>query len=163
MALAAEESAACGLQLEALQALSGMTRLWRAAAAHGLLDADIPALARIVEHNLGVTVREPALVPRSFQQAFHLMRSGRPGPVLIDLPFDVQKDFQPVAMIAKLPNVMIVNKDLVYSFRFDVRLRLPGASIVRVSPYTGAEEPLDGEQPWLAPGGGVLLRVSWPP
>jgi tartronate-semialdehyde synthase len=37
-----------------------------------------------------VTVREPALVPRAFQQAFHLMRSGRPGPVLIDLPFDVQ-------------------------------------------------------------------------
>ncbi|MCK7495756.1 MAG: hypothetical protein MZW92_35885 [Comamonadaceae bacterium] len=27
-----------------------------------------------------VTVREPALVPRAFQQAFHLMRSGRPGP-----------------------------------------------------------------------------------
>src|SRR5207244_11075535 len=37
-----------------------------------------------------VTVREPALVPMVFQQAFHLMRSGRPGPVLIDLPFDVQ-------------------------------------------------------------------------
>jgi len=37
-----------------------------------------------------VTVREPALVPRAFQQAFHLMRSGRPGPVLVDLPFDVQ-------------------------------------------------------------------------
>src|SRR5271169_6043738 len=36
------------------------------------------------------TVREPAQVPRVFQQAFHLMRSGRPGPVLIDLPFDVQ-------------------------------------------------------------------------
>ncbi len=36
------------------------------------------------------TVREPAQVPRAFQQAFHLMRSGRPGPVLIDLPFDVQ-------------------------------------------------------------------------
>src|ERR1700687_2501862 len=37
-----------------------------------------------------VTVREPAQVPRAFQQAFHLMRSGRPGPVLIELPFDVQ-------------------------------------------------------------------------
>ena len=37
-----------------------------------------------------VLVREPALVPQVFQQAFHLMRSGRPGPVLIDLPFDVQ-------------------------------------------------------------------------
>src|SRR3546814_5818971 len=33
---------------------------------------------------------EPALGPRAFQQAFHLMRSGRPGPVLIDLPLDVQ-------------------------------------------------------------------------
>jgi len=37
-----------------------------------------------------VTAREPGLVPRIFQQAFHVMRSGRPGPVLIDLPFDVQ-------------------------------------------------------------------------
>ena len=37
-----------------------------------------------------VMAREPALVPRLFQQAFHVMRSGRPGPVLIDLPFDVQ-------------------------------------------------------------------------
>jgi tartronate-semialdehyde synthase len=37
-----------------------------------------------------VTVREPALVPMVFQQAFHVMRSGRPGPVLIDLPIDVQ-------------------------------------------------------------------------
>ena len=37
-----------------------------------------------------VTVREPALVPRVFQKAFHLMRSSRPGPVLIDLPIDVQ-------------------------------------------------------------------------
>jgi tartronate-semialdehyde synthase len=35
-------------------------------------------------------VREPAQVPGTFQQAFHLMRSGRPGPVLIDLPVDVQ-------------------------------------------------------------------------
>src|SRR3979409_2368491 len=36
------------------------------------------------------TVREPGLVPMVFAQAFHVMRSGRPGPVLIDLPIDVQ-------------------------------------------------------------------------
>ncbi|MFH9425092.1 glyoxylate carboligase [Streptomyces sp. NPDC017529] len=36
------------------------------------------------------TVLEAAQVPGVFQQAFHLMRSGRPGPVLIDLPIDVQ-------------------------------------------------------------------------
>ncbi|CAE6912446.1 glyoxylate carboligase [Pseudomonas marincola] len=36
------------------------------------------------------TVMEPGQVPRAFQKAFYEMRSGRPGPVLIDLPFDVQ-------------------------------------------------------------------------
>ncbi|MDR3385216.1 glyoxylate carboligase [Cupriavidus basilensis] len=50
---------------------------------------DIESIAKPVT-KWAVTVREPALVPQVFQQAFHLMRSGRPGPVLIDLPFDVQ-------------------------------------------------------------------------
>jgi tartronate-semialdehyde synthase len=50
---------------------------------------DIQAIARPVT-KWATTVMEPAQVPRAFQQAFHLMRSGRPGPVLIDLPFDVQ-------------------------------------------------------------------------
>src|SRR5579863_331709 len=50
---------------------------------------DIESIAKPVT-KWAVTVREPALVPRAFQQAFHLMRSGRPGPVLIDLPIDVQ-------------------------------------------------------------------------
>ena len=50
---------------------------------------DIEAIAKPVT-KWAVTVLEPALVPRVFQQAFHVMRSGRPGPVLIDLPFDVQ-------------------------------------------------------------------------
>ena len=50
---------------------------------------DIESIAKPVT-KWAVTVREPAQVPRTFQQAFHLMRSARPGPVLIDLPFDVQ-------------------------------------------------------------------------
>ena len=50
---------------------------------------DIESIAKPVT-KWAVTVREPALVPYVFQQAFHIMRSGRPGPVLIDLPFDVQ-------------------------------------------------------------------------
>ncbi|MGN6754472.1 MAG: glyoxylate carboligase [Intrasporangium sp.] len=36
------------------------------------------------------TVLEPAQVPGVFQKAFQLMRSGRRGPVLVDLPIDVQ-------------------------------------------------------------------------
>jgi tartronate-semialdehyde synthase len=50
---------------------------------------DIAAIAKPLA-KLAVTVLEAAQVPGTFQQAFHLMRSGRPGPVLIDLPFDVQ-------------------------------------------------------------------------
>jgi len=50
---------------------------------------DIESISKPVT-KWSVTVREPGLVPMAFQQAFHLMRSGRPGPVLIDLPFDVQ-------------------------------------------------------------------------
>ncbi|MYN15883.1 glyoxylate carboligase [Rugamonas sp. FT107W] len=50
---------------------------------------DIESIAKPVT-KWAVTVREPALVPMVFQQAFHIMRSGRPGPVLVDLPFDVQ-------------------------------------------------------------------------
>ncbi|WHZ11523.1 MAG: Glyoxylate carboligase [Burkholderiaceae bacterium] len=50
---------------------------------------DIASIAKPVT-KMATTVLEPAQVPRVFQQAFHLMRSGRPGPVLIDLPFDVQ-------------------------------------------------------------------------
>ena len=50
---------------------------------------DIAAIAKPLT-KMAITVMEPAQVPRAFQQAFHLMRSGRPGPVLIDLPFDVQ-------------------------------------------------------------------------
>ncbi|MDX5432907.1 MAG: glyoxylate carboligase [Halomonas sp.] len=50
---------------------------------------DIQAIAGPVT-KWAITVLEPAQVPRAFQQAFQLMRSSRPGPVLIDLPIDVQ-------------------------------------------------------------------------
>src|SRR4051794_9641277 len=50
---------------------------------------DIASIAKPVA-KMAVTVLEAAQVPGVFQQAFHLMRSGRPGPVLIDLPIDVQ-------------------------------------------------------------------------
>ncbi len=58
---------------------------------------DITAIAAPVT-KMAMTVLEPAQVPGAFQQAFHLMRSGRPGPVLLDLPIDVQMaeiDFDP--------------------------------------------------------------------
>lgn len=37
-------------------------------------------------------IKDPAMVPWVFRQAFRIMKEGRPGPVLIDLPLDVQKE-----------------------------------------------------------------------
>lgn len=50
---------------------------------------DIASIAAPVTKK-ATTVLEAAQVPGVFQEAFHLMRSGRPGPVLVDLPIDVQ-------------------------------------------------------------------------
>ncbi len=50
---------------------------------------DIAAVAAPVT-KWAVTILEPGQVPGTLQKAFQLMRSGRPGPVLIDLPIDVQ-------------------------------------------------------------------------
>ena len=50
---------------------------------------DIETIAKAVT-KWAVCVREPALVPMVFQQAFHVMRSGRPSPIHIDMPIDVQ-------------------------------------------------------------------------
>ena len=51
---------------------------------------DIAEIAKPVTKK-SYCVKEPAMVPWVFREAFKLMREGRPGPVLIDLPLDVQK------------------------------------------------------------------------
>ena len=56
---------------------------------------DIEAIAKPVT-KWTVTVREPALVPRVFSQAFHVMRSGRPGPVLIDFVIEPEANVWPI-------------------------------------------------------------------
>jgi len=51
--------------------------------------------------------------PDGYTLIVHIVTTAVIGPLLQkDLPFNAAKDFQPVAMIAKLPNVMIVNKDV---------------------------------------------------
>jgi tartronate-semialdehyde synthase len=61
----------------------------RPAAQGRLSSLDIESISKPVT-KWSCTVREPRQLPRTFQQAFHVLRSGRPGPVLLDLPFDVQ-------------------------------------------------------------------------
>ena len=98
---------------------------------------DIESIAKPV-NKWAVTGREPALVPRVFQQAFHLMRSGRPGPVLIDLPFDVQ----------------------MAEIEFDIETYEPLAAYKPAATRAQAEKAMamlnEAERPLIVSGGGVF-------
>jgi len=98
---------------------------------------DIESIAKPVT-KWAVTVREPALVPQVFQQAFHIMKSGRPGPVLIDLPFDVQ----------------------VAEIEFDVDLYEPLPLYKPTATRKQVEKALDmlqsSEKPLIVAGGGII-------
>ncbi|MBA0125002.1 acetolactate synthase large subunit [Haloechinothrix sp. YIM 98757] len=54
-------------------------------------EADICGITMpITKHNFLVT--EPADIPQAIAEAFHLARTGRPGPVLVDIPKDVLQE-----------------------------------------------------------------------
>jgi acetolactate synthase I/II/III large subunit len=54
-------------------------------------EADICGITiPITKHNFLVT--DPAEIPRTIAEAFHLARTGRPGPVLVDIPKDVLQE-----------------------------------------------------------------------
>ena len=98
---------------------------------------DIASIARTLT-KMAVTVLEAAQVPGTFQQAFHLMRSGRPGPVLIDLPIDVQ----------------------LTEIEFDVETYEPLSAYKPAATRAQVEKALDmlaaAERPLLVSGGGVV-------
>src|ERR671921_438121 len=57
----------------------------------------------VVKHSF--MIQSPADIPRVVHEAFHIARTGRPGPVLIDMPTDltrVEIDYQPVGDV-RLP------------------------------------------------------------
>ncbi len=84
-------------------------------------------------------VKDPAMVPWVFREAFKIMREGRPGPVLIDLPLDVQKEVieydpetdAPLPILRMAPNPKQVQKAL--------------------------DMILEAERPVLLLGGGVII------
>lgn len=55
--------------------------------------------------------------------------------------------------------VLIVNKNLGKSVPCAPQFRHPPKRVDLISPYTGQPTPFEGEQIWLAPGGGALLAL----
>jgi tartronate-semialdehyde synthase len=85
-----------------------------------------------------VTVMEGAQVPYAFRKAFHLMRSGRPGPVHIDLPIDVQRE--------------IINYDDEVDEPLEVERPRPGRKAIAKA----IDLLLAAKRPLIVSGGGVI-------
>jgi acetolactate synthase-1/2/3 large subunit len=64
----------------------------------GFQEADVTGITMpIVKHS--VMIQDPREIPAAIHEAFHVARSGRPGPVLIDIPQDLSRadiSYEPV-------------------------------------------------------------------
>ncbi len=104
---------------------------------------DIVEIARPVT-KWAVQVKEAAQLVWTFREAFRVAQEGRPGPVLIDLPLDVQKAD------------MEVDFDPVRGGRLHFERPAPNPHAIRQI----VEMILAAEKPVLMPGGGVILSDS---
>jgi acetolactate synthase-1/2/3 large subunit len=70
----------------------------------GFQEADTIGITMpVVKHSF--MIQSPPEIPRAIHEAFHLARSGRPGPVLVDIPQDLSRaeiDYEPVTDV-RLP------------------------------------------------------------
>lgn len=65
----------------------------------GFQETDIVAMAKPIT-KAAFLVKEPNDIPAIFEQAFKIANEGRPGPVLIDLPMDVQRSqIEPTSIV----------------------------------------------------------------
>jgi len=65
----------------------------------GFQEADTLGITMpVVKHSF--MIQDPQELPRAVHEAFHIARSGRPGPVLLDIPMDLSRadiDYEPVS------------------------------------------------------------------
>jgi tartronate-semialdehyde synthase len=99
---------------------------------------DIAAIAKPVTKK-SYCVMESAQVPFVFREAFRIAREGRPGPVLIDLPLDVQR------------------AEIVYDPRADSALPISRQGADRNAIRSALGMLLEAENPIILLGGGVII------
>ena len=102
-------------------------------------EADIQGITMpIVKHSW--LVKDVTELPHVFKEAFHVARSGRPGPVLIDIPKDVQ----------------LATFDFTYPRQIDMPGYKPSRHGHPKQIITAAEAMLAAERPVLYIGGGAV-------
>lgn len=94
---------------------------------------------------MATTVLEPGQIPGTLQKAFQLMRSSRPGPVLVDLPLDVQlaeidfdiKTYEPLPVLKPEATPAQADKILDLLFAHERPVIVAGGGIINAD---GAQE-----------------------
>jgi len=107
----------------------------------GFQAVDIAEIVRPVVKK-SYLVSQAAQLPWVFREAFQIMRSGRPGPVHIDLPVDVQQEL------------------IIYDPDTDAPLRVQRQAPNPVAVERAIDLLLSAERPLLMPGGGVITAEA---
>ncbi len=99
---------------------------------------DIVEIARPVT-KWAIQVKETAQLPWVFRQAFRIAQEGRPGPVLIDLPLNIQKgpevDWDPdwdrtLAFEKPVPNPAAVREAIAMLLQAERPMLMPGGGVI---------------------------------
>lgn len=108
-------------------------------------EADMVGITRsITKHNY--LVDDIKSLPRIIKEAFYIARTGRPGPVLIDLPVDVSAGFL---------------DDYVYPDSVDMRGYKPNIQGHSKQIHKVAEAFAEAQKPVIYAGGGIKLAGAW--
>ncbi|MCX8187308.1 MAG: biosynthetic-type acetolactate synthase large subunit [Nitrososphaeria archaeon] len=86
-------------------------------------------------------IRDPREVPKTVKQAFYIASTGRPGPVLIDFPVDVQRE----------------EADIDFDEEFELLSLRPTVDPHPLQVKKAAELLLNAERPVILAGGGVII------
>ncbi len=123
-------------------AITGQVKTW-VIGKDAFQEADITGITiPITKHNF--LVKRPEDIPETIAKAFHIARSGRPGPVLIDMPLDVS--------MARMPWSASE-----YPARPDIPTYKPTVKGHQVQIKRAAAALAEAERPVLYVGGGAVL------
>jgi len=71
---------------------------------YGFQETDIVSMCKTIT-KYAVTIKDPRQIKYELEKAYYIARSGRPGPVLIDIPDNLQReDVDPNALVSYVPN-----------------------------------------------------------
>ena len=115
--------------------------------------------------NLQIQKLAPTLLQLTSDAVYHFgqIPSGANGPPTNSLVSSVGGDCFLVGDFTRRDSsryLMIVNKDLAKSRHCAPQFRTAPRRVQHVSAYSGELTPFEGEDVWLPPGGGVLLKVE---